>query len=99
MLALICWSKAACVGRMFSVLRDICENGVICVVLSSLVRQYTRTTNRSGFGMISSGMFSVHGNDGVTQLYVIYCHASQFFHADFFPRLVKYDVTSQPVNA
>ena len=37
---------------------DICESSVIHVVLtciSSLVRQYTRTTNRSLFRMISSG--------------------------------------------
>ena len=40
----------------------------------------------------------IHGNDRVTQLYVISGHASPVFHADFFPRLVKYDVTSQPVS-
>ena len=82
--------------------RAIFENSVIRAVLtciSSLVRQYTRTTNRSSFRMISSGMFTVHGNDRVAKLSVISGHASQVFHADFFPRLVKYDVTSQPVNA
>ena len=44
-------------------LHDICENSVIHVVLtcmSSLVRQYTRTTNRSSFRMISSDMCTVH---------------------------------------
>ena len=41
----------------------------------------------------------IHGNNRVTKLYVISGHASPVFHADFFPRLVKYDVTSQPVNA
>ena len=44
-------------------------------------------------------MFTVHGNDRVSKLSVITGHASQFFRADFFPRLVKYYVTSQPVNA
>ena len=57
-----------------------------------------RTTNRSRFRMISSGMCTVHGNDRVTQLCVISGHSIPVFHADFFPRLVKYDVTSQPVN-
>ena len=81
-------------------LRDICENSVIRAVLtciSSLVRQqtYMKATNRSRFRMISS----VHGNDRVTKRYVISGHASPVFNADFFPRLVKYDVTSQPVNA
>ena len=59
----------------------------------------TRTTNRSRFRMISSGVFTVHGNDRVTNLSVISGHASQVLHADFFPRLVKYDVTAPPVNA
>ena len=68
-------------------------------MISSLVRQYIRTTNRSCFRMISSGMFIVHGNDMVHTMYVISGHASQVFHAYLFPRLVKYDVTSQPVNA
>ena len=46
------------------------------------------------------GMFNtVNGNDRVTKLAVISGHASQAFHADFFPRLVKYDVMSQPMNA
>ena len=45
------------------------------------------------------GYVYIHGNDRVTKLYVISCHASPVFHADFFPRLVKYYVTSQPVNA
>ena len=83
-------------------LHGICENSVIHAVLtciSSLVRQYTRTPNYSSFRMISSGMFIVHGNDRVTKLYAISSQASQVIHADFFPRLVKYDVTSQPVNA
>ena len=83
-------------------LRDICENSVIRAVLtciSPLVRQYMRKTNRSSFRMILSGMFTVHDNDRVTQMSVISGHASQVFHADVFPRLVKYDVTSQPVNA
>ena len=62
---------------------DICEN------ISSLVRQYTRTTNRSRFRMISSDMFTVYGNDRVTKLAVISGHASQVFHVDFFPRLVQ----------
>ena len=44
-------------------------------------------------------MFTVHGNDMVTKLSVISGNASQVFLADFFPRLVKYDVTLQPVNA
>ena len=59
---------------------DICENSVIHVVstcISSLVRQYTRTMNRSSFRMISSDMFTVHGNDRVTKLAVISGHASQ----------------------
>ena len=83
-------------------LHDICENSVIYVVLtciSSLVRQYTRTTNRSSFRMISSDMCTVHGNDRVTKLAVISGHSSQVIHVDFFPRLVKYYVKSQPVNA
>ena len=42
------------------------------------------------------GYVYIHGNDRVTKLYVISGHASQAFHANFFPRLVKYDVTSQP---
>ena len=78
------------------------ENSVICAVLiciSSLVRQYMKTMNRSSFRMISSRMFTVHGNDRVTKLSVISSNASQVFHADFFPRLVKYDVISPPVNA
>ena len=45
------------------------------------------------------GYVYIHGNDRVTKRYVISGHASPGFHADFFPRLVKYDVTSQPVNA
>ena len=57
-----------------------------------------RTTNRFRFRMISSGMCTVHGNDRVTKPYVISSHSIPVFHADFFPRLVKYDVTSQPVN-
>ena len=72
-------------------LHDICENSVIHVVstcLSSLVRQYTRTMNRSSFRMISSHMFTVYGNDMVTTLAVFSGHASQVFHADVFPRLV-----------
>ena len=82
-------------------LRDICENSVIRAVLaciSSLVRQYTRTTTRSRFRMIITGMFPLHGKDRVTKLSVISGNASQVFHADFFPRLVKYDVTWQPVK-
>ena len=59
----------------------------------------TRTMNRSSFRMISSDMFTVHGNDRVTKLAVISGYASQAFHADFIPRLVKYYVTSQPMNA
>ena len=42
------------------------------------------------------GYVYIHGNDRVTKLYVISGHASPVLHADFFPRLVKYDVTSQP---
>ena len=42
---------------------------------------------------------ALHGNGRVTKLPVISGHASQVFHSDFFPRLVKYDVTPQPVNA
>ena len=83
-------------------LHGICENSVIHVVstcISSLVRQYTRTMNRSSFRMISSDMFTVYGNDRVTKLAVISGHASHAFHADFFPRLAKYYVTSQPMNA
>ena len=83
-------------------LHDICENSVIHVVskcISSLVRQYTRTMNLSSFRMISSDMFTVYGNDRVTKLAVISGHASQAFHADFFPRLAKYYVTSHPMNA
>ena len=49
--------------------------------------------------MISTGVFSIHDNDRMTKLSVISGHASQVFHADFFPRLVKYDVTSQSVIA
>ena len=51
------------VEGMLSMLRDICENSVIHVVLtfiSPLIRQYMMTTNRSCFRMISSGMFTVH---------------------------------------
>ena len=73
---------------------DICENSVIHVVstcISSLVR--------SSFRMISSDMFTVYGNDRVTKLAVIFGHASQAFQPDFFPRLAKYYVTSQPMNA
>ena len=82
-------------------LRDICENSVIRAKLTcilSMVRQlaYMRTTNLSRFRMISSGMFTCME---MTKRYVISGHASPVFHADFFPRLVKYDVTSQPVNA
>ena len=82
-------------------MHDICENSVIHVVstcILSLVRQYTRTMNRSSFRMISSDMFTVYGNDRVTKLAVISGHASQVFHADFFPRLAKYYVTSQPMK-
>ena len=64
----------------------------------SLVRQYTRTMNRSSFRMISSDMFTVYGNDRVTTLAVISGHASQAFHTDLFPRLAKYYVRSQPMN-
>ena len=70
-------------------LRNICENSVIRAVvtcISSLVRQYTRTTNRFRSRIISSDMFTAHGNDRVTELYVITGHASQVFHADFFPQ-------------
>ena len=73
-------------------LRDICENSAIHAVLtctSSLVRQYIGTTNCSSFRMISSCMFTIHGNDRVIKLSVISGHASQVF----FPRLVRYDVT------
>ena len=52
-------------------LHDICQNSVIHVVLTcitSLVRQYTRTTNHSSFRMISSDMFTVYGNGRVTKL-------------------------------
>ena len=83
-------------------LHDICENSVIHVLstsISSLVRQYTRTMNRSSFRMISSDMFTVYGNDRVTKLAVISGHASQAFQPDFFPRLAKYYVTSQLMNA
>ena len=83
-------------------LHGICENSVIHVVLTcitSLFRQYTGTTNRASFRMVSSYMFTVDGNDRVTKLSVISGHTSQVFHADFFPRSVKYYVTSQPVNA
>ena len=76
---------------MLSMLHDICQNSAICAILtciSSPVRHMT-TTNRSSFGMISSGMFTVHGNDRVDKLSVISGHASQVFCADFFPRLVK----------
>ena len=57
-----------------------------------------RKTNRSRFRMISSGMCTVHGNDRATKLYVISGNLRPVFHADLFPWLVKYDVTSQPVN-
>ena len=83
-------------------LHGICENSVIHVVLtciSSQVRPYTRTTNRSCFRMISLDMFTAYGSDRVTKLAVISGHASQVVHVDFFPRLVMYYVTSQPVNA
>ena len=66
----------------------------VLTCISSLVRQYMKTTNRSRFRMISSGMAMT-----VTKLSAISGNASRFFHADFFPRLVIYDVTSQPVNA
>ena len=72
---------------MLSMLHDICENSATCAILtciSSPVR-HMRTTNRSSF----SGRFTVHGNDRVDKLSVIYGHASQVFCADFFPRLVK----------
>ena len=88
-------------GYSLCCIHDICENSVTHVVLtciSSLVRQYMRTTNRSSFRMISSYMLTVYGNDRVTKLVVIYGHTSQVFHVDFFPRLVKYCVSSQPVN-
>ena len=61
-------------------MHDICGNSVIHVVstcISSLVRQYTRTMNRSSFRIISSDMFTVYGNDRVTKLAVISGHASQ----------------------
>ena len=61
-------------------LHDICENSVIHVIstfISLLVRQYTRTMNRSSFRMISSDMFTVYGNDRVTKQAVISGHASQ----------------------
>ena len=48
---------------------DICESSVIHVVLtciSSMFQQYTRTTNRSSFRVIFSDMFTVYGNDRVT---------------------------------
>ena len=83
-------------------LHDIYENCVIHVALtciSSLVRQHTRTTSHSSFRMISSGMCTVHGNDRVTKLAVNSGHSTPVFHADFFPRSVKYFFTSQPVNA
>ena len=102
MITLIWWSTAAFAGVMFSMLRDICEYSVIRAVLtciSSLVRQYMRTINRSSFRIISSCMCTDHGNERVTKLFVISGHASQVFYADFFPRLVRYDVTSQPANA
>ena len=73
-------------------LHDICENSVIHVVstcISLLVRQYTRTMNRSRFRMISSDMFTVYGNDRVTKLAVTSGHASHVLHADFFPRLLR----------
>ena len=35
----------------------------------------------------------MHGNDTVIQLPVISGHVNQVFHADFFPRLARYDVT------
>ena len=38
-------------------------------------------------------------SDRVTKLAVISGHASQAFQPDFFPRLAKYYVTSQPMNA
>ena len=60
---------------------------------------WSDSTRGQSFRMISSDMFTVYGNDRVTQLAVISGHASQAFHADFFPRLAKYDVTSQPINA
>ena len=47
---LLCWSKAACAGGMFSMLCDMCENRVIHVVftcISSLARQYIHIVNIS----------------------------------------------------
>ena len=44
-------------------MHDICENSVIHVVstcISSLVRQYTRTMNRSSFRMISSDILTTN---------------------------------------
>ena len=82
-------------------LHDICENSVIHVVSTciSVTGPAVHEDNESSrFRMISSDMFTVYGNDRVTKLAVISGHASQAFHADFFPRLAKYYVTSQPMN-
>ena len=79
-------------------LRDRFENRVIravltCIIITGPAVGYMRTTNRSSFRLISSGMFTVHSNDRVTQLSVIFGHVSKVFHVDYFPRLVKFDVT------
>ena len=70
----------------------------ILTSVSSLVRQYIRTTNCSSFGRTSSGRVTAHGDDRATKLSVTSGHASHVFRADFFPYLVKNDVTSQQVS-
>ena len=80
-------------------LRDICENSVIRAVLTCISSLGLHEGNESfPFQNGILGYVYIHGNDRVTKRYVISGHASPVFHADVFPRLVKYDVTTQPVN-
>ena len=85
-------------------LRDICENCVIravltCIIIHGPAAGLHEDNESFPFQNDILGYVYMHGNDRVTKRYVISGHASPVFHADFFPRLVKYDVTSQPVNA
>ena len=81
-------------------LHDICENSVIHVVSTciSVTGPAVHEDNES-FQFQNDILRYVYGNDRVTKLAVISGHASQAFHADLCPRLAKYYVTSQPMNA
>ena len=69
------------------------------IILAILTCTYHHWSGSTRFRIISSGKFTVHGKERVTQLSLISGHANQVFHADFCPRLVKYDVTLPPVIA